>query len=107
MLAAILFILSVLSQPGGSFNSELESYLKKNLSGYDEYKYEIMQMPASYKQMEIISKDDFNMNGNMVYLPVRLVGKDGRISRTILSIRLKLYKVIYVAVKAIQKDYIS
>ena len=94
----------MLVQQGGSFKSELESYLQKNLSGYDEYKYEIMQMPASYKQMEIISKDDFNMNGNMVYLPVRLVGKDGRISRTILSIRLKLYKVIYVAVKAIQKD---
>ncbi len=94
----------MLSQPAGSFKSELDSYLKKNLTGYDDYKYEILQMPADYKKMEIISKDDFNMSGNMIYLPVRMTGKDGRISRTILSIRLKLYKKIYVAVKTIQRD---
>lgn len=104
MLTAFLFILSILAQQGGSFKNELETYLKKNLPGYEDYKYEILQTPRSYKKMEIISKDDFNMSGNMIYLPVRLTGKDGRISKSILSIRLKLYKMVYVAVKTIKKD---
>ncbi len=104
MLTVILFILSMLARQGGSFKNELEAYLKKNLSGFDNYKYEILQTPPACKKMEIISKDDFNLSGNMVYLPVRLIGKGGRISKTILSIRLSLYKKIYVAVKRIQRD---
>jgi len=104
MISLLLYIFSIMVQPGNSFKSELESYLRKNLSGYNDYKYEILQMPVSYKEIEIISKNDFNINGNMIYLPVKLVTKDGRVSRAILSIKLKLYRKIYVAVRAIQKN---
>ncbi len=103
MKALIIFILSVLINSGSSFKSELENYLKKNLSGYTDYKYEILQMPESYKKIKLLNPDDFNLSGNMIYVPVRVVNKSGRIFRSILSVRLKLYKDVVVAVKQINK----
>ncbi len=103
MKALIIFILSVLINSSSSFKSELENYLNKNLSGYTDYKYEILQMPESYKKIELLKPDNFNLSGNMIYVPVRIVNKSGRIFRSILSVRLKLYRDVVVAVKQIHK----
>ena len=103
MSAIILFILSLVINSNSSFKTELENYLNKNLAGYRDYKYEIMQLPESYKKIELLKPDDFNLSGNMIYIPVQVVDKSGRIFRSILSVRLKLYKNVLVAVKQINR----
>ena len=103
MSAIILFILSLVINSNSSFKTELENYLNKNLAGYRDYKYEIMQLPESYKKIELLKPDDFNLSGNMIYIPVQVVDKSGRIFRSILSVRLKLYKNVLVAVKQISR----
>ncbi len=103
MNAVIIFILSFLINSSNTFKSELESYLKKNLSGYKNYKFEVLQMPQEYKKIELIKPDDFNLNGSIVYVPVKIVDKTGRVYKSILSVKLKLYKEVVVAVKQIHR----
>lgn len=103
MRLVILFILSLLINSNNSFKSDLDNYLKKNLSEYQDYKYEILRLPESYKKIELLKPNEFNLSGNMIYIPVQVVEKSGRIFRSILSVRLKLYKDVAVAVKKINR----
>jgi flagella basal body P-ring formation protein FlgA len=103
MSAILLFILSLVIPSSNSFKGELENYLKKNLSEYQNYKYEILQIPESYKKIELLKPNEFNLSGNMIYVPVHVVDKSGREFRSILSIKLKLYKNVLVAVKEINR----
>ncbi len=103
MSLVILFILSVAFNSNNSFKGELDNYLKKNLSEYQDYKYEIMQLPSSYKKIELLKPNDFNLSGNMIYVPVQVIDKSGRKFRSILSVKLKLYKNVLVSVKKINR----
>ena len=103
MSLVILFILSVAFNSNNSFKGELDNYLKKNLSEYQDYKYEIMQLPSSYKEIELLKPNDFNLSGNMIYVPVQVIDKSGRKFRSILSVKLKLYKNVLVSVKKINR----
>ncbi len=104
MLSILIAILSFFIQPNNSFKNELDGYLKKNLPQYESIDYQILQMPESYKKIEIITDRDFNISGSIVYVPVRIIEKNGRILRSILSVKMKLYKKVLVAVRSINKD---
>jgi len=103
MSTILLFILSLLINSNNSFKGELENYLKKNLSEFQDYKYEILQLPKSYKKIDLLKPNEFNLSGNMIYVPVQIVDESGREFRSILSIKLKLYKDVLVAVKEIDQ----
>ncbi len=103
MSMIILFILSLVINSNNSFKGQIENYLKKNLSGYQDYKYEILQLPSTYKKIELLKPNEFNLSGNMIYIPVQVVDKSGREFRSILSVKLKLYKNVLVAVKNISQ----
>ena len=101
MKTALLILLSFLIQADSSFKSELDNYLKKNLTGYKGYEYEILQMPGSYKKIELLEPEEFNLSGNLIYIPVKLIAKSGRTVKSILTVRLKLYKNVLAAAKQI------
>ncbi len=103
MSMIILFILSIVINSNNSFKGELDNYLKKNLSGYQDYKYEILQLPSSYKKIELLKPNEFNLSGNIIYIPVYIVDKSGREFRSILSVKLKLFKNVLVAEKNISQ----
>ena len=104
MLSILVAILSFLIIPNNSFRNELDGYLKKNLPQYESIDYKILQMPESYKKIEIIKDRNFNFSGNLVYVPVKITGKDGRILRSIISVKLSLYEKVLTAVKPIDRD---
>ncbi|MCL5030684.1 MAG: flagellar basal body P-ring formation chaperone FlgA [Bacteroidetes bacterium] len=104
MLSILVAILSLLVIPNNSFKNELDGYLKKNLPQYESIDYQILQMPESYKKIEIIKDRDFNFSGNLVYVPVRIIEKNGRVLRSIISVKLSLYEKVLTAVKSIDKD---
>lgn len=94
--------MSLVGQGKNSFNDELNNYLKKNLSGkFEDYKYEVLQMPESYDKIKLLKTDDFNLSGNMIYIPVKIFQKNARVIESILSVKLKIFKKVMVAEKDI------
>ncbi len=115
MFAFVFIILSFIVQGKNSFNDDLNNYIKKNLSGlFADYKYEVLHMPKSYEKIELLKTDDFNLTGNMIYVPVKIYQKNSRVIESILSVKLKLFKEVLVSLRDIKtrekitdKDYCS
>ncbi len=102
MYTFLLIILSFAGQGKNSFSDDLNNYLMKNLSGkFEDYKYEVLQMPKSYDKIEFLKTDDFNLSRNMVYIPVKIFQKNSRVIESILSVKLKIFKKVMVASKDI------
>lgn len=101
MFSVLLILLSVFAHTGNTLKSQLDEYLKKNLTAYKDFKYEIVQMPQKFIHAEILKTNDFNINGNMAYIPVEVTMPGNRVAKSIISIRLKLFKNVLVAVKQI------
>jgi len=103
MFAFFFIILSLIGQGKNSFKDDLDNYLKKNLSGkFEDYKYEILQMPKSYDKIELLKTDDFNLHGNMIYVPIKVYQYNSRVIESILSIKLSLFKNVLVSLKDIK-----
>lgn len=115
MYSFILIILSLVFSGKSSFDEDLSNYLKINLSGkYEEYNYEILQMPKSYLKIEILNPSNFNMNGNIIYVPVKIYQNNKRVIESIISVKLKIYKNVLAASRDIkpheiltEKDFIQ
>jgi flagella basal body P-ring formation protein FlgA len=105
MLSIILIVTSLFIQSGDSLNTDLDKYLKKNLSQYEGFDYKILQIPADYKKIGIMEDRDFNLCGNLVYIPVEVVTKSSRIIKSIITVRVKLYKNALIAARQIEKNH--
>ncbi len=95
-------VFSIFAHTGGSLKSELDEYLKKNFSGYKEFQYEIVEMPENFKKASILKTNELNVSGNLAYVPVKVVTDDNRVTKTFITIRLKLFQEVLVAVKPIK-----
>lgn len=104
MNTLIILILSLFLQTGTTFKSQLENYLNKNLSAYEGYKYEVLKLPDSYKKIELLKPNEFNLSGNLVYVPVKIVTDNGRLIKSILTIKIKIFKNIFAASRQIKRD---
>ncbi len=103
MYSILLIILSLVSSGKSTFDEDLSNYLKKNLNGkFDEYNYEILQLPKSYLKIELLNPSDFNMNGNIIYVPVKIYQKNSRVIESIISVKLKIYKNVLTASRDIK-----
>lgn len=104
MNALLIIILSVFFNTGNSFKSELENYLNKNLSAYKSYEYKVVKMPDSFKKIELLKPNEFNLSGNMVYVPVKVVKTTGRIIKSIITVKVKIYRDVYVSSKQLTRN---
>lgn len=103
MYSILLIILSLVFSGRSSFDEDLNNYLKKNLNGkFEEYNYEILQMPKTYSRIEILHPSDFNINGNMIYIPIKIYQSNTRIIESIISVRLKIFKNVLIAARDIK-----
>ncbi len=102
MLSFLIVVFSFLALFGGGIKTEMDSYLKAKLSGYQSYKYEIMNQPKGYAKIEIAEDKEMNINGSIAYVPVRLTRNNNSIINSYISVRLKLYKNVIVASRDIE-----
>lgn len=102
MISVLFMVFSIFAHTGGSLKSELDEYLKKNFSGYKEFQYEIVEMPENFKKASILKTNELNVSGNLAYVPVKVVTDDNRVTKTFITIRLKLFQEVLVAVKPIK-----
>lgn len=101
MLISFIMALLFLFNPSNSLRNEINSFLKKNLSSYKDFEYEIIQMPENFKEVTIEKTSDFSVNGGLAYIPVKVVTNGNRQTRSFITIRLKLFEKVLVASKDI------
>lgn len=102
----LLVIVMFLSASAQNINSEVEKYLNQKLIGYDKIEYSIMN-DIRQNNYTIDLNKEFKVKGNIAYLPVK-VFKRNQWSNSILTLQLKLYKLVPVASKEIkQKDILD
>ena len=104
MISEIFLILALLFSSGSSVKDSLDKYLKANLSRYKDYKYEILRMPGEKSsKLEILKDKEMSISGNLAYVPVQMTDKEKRVSRAFITVRLKLYENVLVAVKPLDR----
>jgi flagella basal body P-ring formation protein FlgA len=85
--------------------STIENYLKKHLQNYKKYEVTISsQKEISAKQFIPDETREFKLERNYAYVPVNIILENGAISQGILTLKLKLYKDVYVAARKIYKN---
>ncbi len=106
MSVLVLVILSFFIQTNVPFKKQLENYLNKNISNYattEGFEYEILKLPDSYKSIELLKPNEFNLSGNLVYVPVKIVKKSGRVIKSILTVKVKIFKNVFVFKKQVRR----
>ncbi len=99
MFFSLIIALLMTFNPGNALKKQIHDFLKKNLVDYKQFEFQIVQMPENYIKVIIEKSDDFKISGNLAYIPVRVVSSADRQTRSFITIRLKLYKEVLVAVK--------
>lgn len=93
MMLYLLNIIMLFSLNGSDFRDELKDYLTRQLTMYDSFEFEIMQMPKDYSSISIEKGTALNLNRNIVSVPVLLV-KENKKSESLVKVKLHLYKKV-------------
>lgn len=104
MKVLFIIILSFLLNSGTPFKTQLENYLNKNLASYESYKYEILQLPDSYKKIELLKPNEFNISGNLVYVPVKMEKDNGRVIKSIVTVKIKIFRNVYLYARQVNRN---
>jgi len=104
-----LLVILLLSAFGFAHASSLDSYLKKELSGYKFFTYKIMSLPANIKSVSdkrliIDSGRRFRMTKRFAYVPVIIRLTNSKTSRAFITVKLKLYADVFVSTRNIKRD---
>lgn len=91
MMLYLLNIIILFSLNGNDFRDSLKDYLTKQLSMYDSFDYEIMQMPKDYSSLSIVGGTALTLSRNIVSVPVLLV-KENKKTESFIKVKLHLYK---------------
>jgi len=106
-LITILSVLLFLSfhSPQDDFKQQLEDYLHKNLSSYASFEYEIISKQLDLKKFkaEIIEDEPLVIKGDLANIQIKLIQNNHEL-RSVLNLRLKLYKELLVSVGEIKKE---
>lgn len=103
----VSFILSLFIYfSGGLSSGEIQGYLEKHLTSYKKIEFETLSFPK-VKFREELSIDQnmpFKLSGSTAYVPVCLKDqKSSNVTHSYISVRVKLFKEVYVAKSAISR----
>jgi flagella basal body P-ring formation protein FlgA len=102
MVYAFLILLTFLSKPNESLKKTVEDYLKNNLKQYDKYEYTIVKIPNFEGKYVLRDENRMNLGSSFAYIPVKIVRPNSSIIQTYITVRLKLFKKIYIAKNSIE-----
>jgi len=100
----LINILLALVFGSNSFENELKSYLNQKLSPYEKFEYEIVKLPNNSSKILIDKTKDFRLSKNYGYVPVKIFRSKNECQSSVLTIKLKLYKKVFVTKSIIKKD---
>lgn len=88
---------------------ELNSFINSQLKGYTKIVWEVSSLPNGITsldddKLQINKEGNLKLNGEYLYVPVKIKRNDGKFSNSIVTLKVKLYKQVYTAIKVIQKS---
>jgi flagella basal body P-ring formation protein FlgA len=97
-LLNIILVFSV----NDNVENQLQRYLEAQITGYEKISFEFVSDWSKYQDLEILTNEDVNLNGNIAQIPVNYIrGNENRKIR--LSIKVKAYKNILVSKENIKR----
>lgn len=103
MIAALIVILNLFTGNSG-FESELQKYLVKNYSSYEKIEFQITDNLNAVSKIVIDEEREPRLNKNTLLVPVKLISRNKSESKSFITLKVKLYKTVFVARQDIQKD---
>jgi len=86
-------------------NSVIENYLKQHLKDYKKFEYKIASEREITDRKFIFDETrKFKIDRNYAYIPVNYILENGIKSRGIITIKVKLYRDVFVTTRRIYKD---
>ena len=82
--------------PNEKLKKSVDEYLKNKLTQYDKYEFTIVKAPELEGKFEIRNETNINLSSSFAYIPVKIIKPDKSIVQTYITVRLKLFKNIYV-----------
>ncbi len=102
MLMMLLYILSIFNS-FESLPAEIKTKLENEFRSHKKVEYSIVKPITGYKSVEFKNDEDINVIGSTAYIPVNVIDKNGKCKRTTLSVRVKVFDDVFVAVENIDK----
>lgn len=87
-----------------SFDSKLKAYLDEKLKNYEKYEYRVLREPKGYTKIEINDEKSFRLAKNYAYVPIKYLDSERKENYSVLTVRVKLYKTVLVAVQNIDRN---
>jgi flagella basal body P-ring formation protein FlgA len=98
LIFVIILSISISAQ---DFKSEVENYFNQKLKGYDKIEISFLNDITQYNY-KIDESRELKLKGGTAYLPVKYSDRN-KSANSILTIQLKLYKLVPVAAREIKK----
>ncbi len=102
MLMFLFYILSVFTSYE-SLPTEIKSKLEAEFSSYKKVEFEVVKAPKNYRSIKLKENEKINVIGKIAYVPIISTDRRGKQKRTTLSVRVKIYDDVYVAIKDVKK----
>jgi flagella basal body P-ring formation protein FlgA len=98
----LLYILSIFTS-FESLPSDIKAKLESEFSTHKKVEFEVVKKPKDYKDILFDKNDDINIVGNTVYIPINTIDFKGNKKRTTLSVKVKIYEDVFVAMTDVKK----
>ncbi len=87
-----------------SFDVKLKEYLNEKLNSYQKIEFQVIQMPSQYSKIELNQDKNLRLTNNYAYVPVKVYDKNNNVSASLITVRVKLFKTVFVAARTIKKE---
>ncbi len=102
MLMFLFYILSVFTSYE-SLPTEIKNKLEAEFSSHKKVEFEVVKAPKNYRSIKLKENENINIIGKTAYVPIISTDKRGKKKRTTLSVRVKIYDDVFVAIKDVKK----
>jgi len=102
MLMFLFYILSAITS-FESLPNEIKAKLQSEFRSHKRVEFEIVNAPNNVQNVWMNNDDNINVIGSVAYIPVNIIDNNGKNARTNISVRVKIYEDVYVAMKNINK----
>ncbi|MDH7604767.1 MAG: flagellar basal body P-ring formation chaperone FlgA [Melioribacter sp.] len=104
MISSLLILLQIFVNSDKVFESQLKNYLDEKFASYVKYEYQISELPKNYFKIELDYDREFRLNKNYAFVPVKIYDRKNRASLSIVTLKIKLYQYVLVALKDISRN---
>lgn len=98
----LFYILSIFTS-FESLPSDIKAKLESEYSTYKKVEFEVVKKPKGYKNILFDKNDDINIVGSTAYIPIYAIDFKGNKKRTTLSVKVKIYEDVFVAMDGVKK----